>query len=63
MELSCNELEILIPNAGFEELKQITDTVEKDKSLYSHITLNRILKMISIRLRELGPPVKFPLQY
>ena len=51
-----DELQNSIPAAGFEELKQISDSVKEERGLYSEITLGRILRMISKRLRELGSP-------
>ncbi|GEO11862.1 hypothetical protein SAE01_43580 [Segetibacter aerophilus] len=57
LSYTYEELEDLIPQANFEELKQLTLTIQKERRLYSAISLARVLKLISERNLEIKPPI------
>ena len=46
-----------IPESTREELKNIIETVRKERELYTTFVYNSLARAISKRLRELGSPV------
>jgi hypothetical protein len=54
---SVEELIKLIPDASLDEIKIIMEVLRQDKILYSRPDFNRINRLVSQRLIELGKEV------